>query len=288
MNLTVLILTLNEEVNLPHALRSVAGWADQIIVVDSFSHDRTVEIARSYGAIVYQNEFVNHVHQRNWALEVPKYLHEWVLYIDADEQVTPELRREIDQTLRTVSEQVAGFEMRRRYIFLGRWLKHGGSYLRTLRLLRLGRSRFVASARAGEYAVVQGKVERLINDLLHHDQRSLAQWIKNQNHDTSCMALKLFDAGGEIKPPRLGKREIQEGRIRAYLNRLFFRMPLAVNPILRFLIAYFLRGGWLDGWQGFVFCALHPFCVNLLISVKMREFAQSPYALEEARHTRWR
>ena len=288
MDVTVLILTLNEEVNLPYALHSVAGWAEQIIVVDSFSCDRTVEIARSFGAEVYENKFVNHAQQRNWALEVPTYRHQWVLYIDADEQVTPELRDEIAAVLPTVPDEVAGFEMRRRFIFLGRWLKHGGFYLPVLRLLRLGRSRFVTSPRAGEYAVVEGKVRRLKNDLLHQDHHSLAQWIQNQNRDTSRVALALFEAGGKIKLAQLAEGETQEGRIRACLNQLLLKMPLAVNPLLRFSIAYFLRGGFLDGWQAFVYCVLHPYCHSLLVSAKMREFVQSPYALEEARHTSWR
>ena len=288
MNLTVHILTLNEEVNLPHALHSVAGWADQIIVVDSFSQDRTVEIARDFGAEVYQNKFITHVQQRNWALEHPTNRHDWVLYIDADEQVTPELREEIEQVLQDVPDEVGGFEMRRRYIFLGRWLKHGGWYPWMLRLLRVERSRFATSARGGEYAVVQGSISRLKHDFLHQDQRSLYQWIQNQNRDTSRMALSLFDAGGEIAAPKLAEGERQEGRVRALLNRIAFRLPLGFSSFLRFIIAYVIRLGFLDGWQGFAFNVLHPFWVTLLIDLKKREYAQSSYALEEARRTPWR
>ncbi|MEM3484235.1 MAG: glycosyltransferase family 2 protein [Candidatus Methanomethyliaceae archaeon] len=287
MRVTVLILTLNEEVNLPYALRSVVDWADQIIVVDSFSQDSTVEIAKSFGAEVYQNKFVNHVQQRNWALEVPKYRNEWVLYIDADEQVTPELRDEISK-LESVPDEVAGFEMRRRFVFLGRWLKHGGYYSWILRLLRLGRSRFVTSARAGEYAVVQGAVRRLHHDLLHQDHRSLAQWIQNQNKDSSKIALALYEAGGEIKAPELLPGEVQEGRFRAWVNRILQRLPIGLNPLLRFCLFYFVRMGFLDGWQGFAYCALHEFWMPLVISLKMREFPMSPYALEEARRSGWR
>ena len=287
MDVTILILTLNEEVNLPHALESVVDWTDQVIVVDSFSQDNTVEIAKSFGAEVYQNEFVNHVQQRNWALEVPKYRHEWVLYIDADEQVTPELRAEISQ-LEPAPDDVAGFEMRRRVIFLGRRLKQGGHYPWLLRLLRLGRSRFVTSARAGEYAVVRGTVHRLQHDLLHQDHRSLAHWIQNQNRDSSKMALTLFEARGEIKPPELLPGEVQEGRFRAWVNRGLQRLPLGMNPLIRFFLFYVVRRGFLDGWQGFAYCALHEFWMPLLISLKMREFPQSSYALEEARRSGWR
>jgi glycosyltransferase involved in cell wall biosynthesis len=287
MDVTVLILTLNEEVNLPYALENVVGWAGQVIVVDSFSQDKTVEIAKSLGAEVYQNKFINHVQQRNWALEVPRYRNGWVLYIDADEQVTPELRAEISQ-LKSVPDEVAGFEMRRRFIFLGRRLKHGGYYPWLLRLLRLGRSRFVTSARAGEYAVVQGAVRRLQHDLLHQDHRSLAHWIQNQNRDSSKIALTLYEAGGEIKPPELLPGEIQEGRFRAWVNRTLQRLPLGINLLMHFFLFYVVRRGFLDGWQGFAYCALHEFWMPLAISLKMREFSQSPYALEEARRSGWR
>ena len=288
MDLTVHILTLNEEVNLPHALRSVAGWADQIIVVDSSSQDRTVEIARAFGAEVYQNKFINHVQQRNWALEHPANRHDWVLYIDADEQVTPELRDEIERVLQDVPDEVGGFEMRRRYIFLGRWLKHGGWYPWMLRLLRVKGSRFVTSARGGEYAVVQGSIRRLKRDLLHQDHRSLYQWIQNQNRDTSRVALSLLDAGGQIEAAVLAKGERQEGRVRALLTRIVFKLPLGFNSLLRLVIAYVIRLGFLDGWQGFAFNVLHPFWHTLLVDLKNREYAQSPYALEEARRTSWR
>jgi len=287
MDVTVLILTFNEEVNLPHALESVRDWADQIIVVDSYSTDSTVEIAKSLGAEVYQNEFINHVQQRNWALEVPKYRNEWVLYIDADEQVTSELRDEIS-SIKDLPDNVSGFEMRRRFYFLGRWLKHGGYYGWVLRLLRRGRSRFVFSARAGEYAVIRGEKRKLNSDLLHVDQRSFTHWIQNQNRDSTKIALSLFEAGGRIRMPDLDSNEVQEGRFRAIANKIQMALPLGVGLLLRFLYFYLVRGGLLDGWQGFAYCFLHEFWFPLLIELKMREFPNNAYALEEAKRLTWR
>jgi len=286
---SVLILTFNEESNLPYALHSIAGWADQIVVVDSYSTDRTVEIARSYGADVYQNPFENFVQQRNWALTVPEYRNEWVLYIDADEQVTPELRAEIAEVLSTVPDDVAGFEMRRRFIFMGRWLRHGGYHIWLLRLFRRNRCRFVPSHQGGEYPVVEGKVWRLRYDLLHQDHRPLAQWIQNQNKDSTKVALALFEAGGRPIQAGLNPGEAIEGGMRTWLNRhIYARIPFWAKPIARFLTFYLLRGGFLDGWQGFAYCALHEFWYPLLVSLKLRELQTSEIARTHAEQSGWR
>ena len=288
MDLTVLILTYNEELNLPYALESVAGWADQIIVVDSFSQDKTVDIAQSFGAEVYQNRFEDFVQQRNWAMEVPTYRHEWFLYIDADEEVSPELKGEIMGMLASVSNQVAGFEMQRQFFFLGKPLKHGISRNWFLRLIRRGRCRFVVGPHATEYAVIQGPSLRLKHDLIHRDRRSLSHWIQNQNRDTSKIALGLFQAGGRIEPPKLGRGETLEGRFRIWTNRILLRMPLPVRCLIRFLALYILRRTFLDGGVGFAYCALHGFWQPLLVGLKQQEFAVLGYALEEAKRAGWR
>jgi glycosyltransferase involved in cell wall biosynthesis len=123
--LSVLVPTLDEEVNLPECLASLA-WADQVIVVDSFSHDRTIAIAREFGAHVVQHEFENYSRQKNWALETLPFRHEWVLIVDADERVTPELRAEIEAVL--AAPEWAGYYVNRRFIFLGTWIRHAGWY----------------------------------------------------------------------------------------------------------------------------------------------------------------
>ena len=288
MNLTVWMIVYNEETNLPFALESVVGWAEQVIVVDSFSQDRTVDIARSFGVEVYQNKFINHVQQRNWALEVPAHRHEWSLYIDADERVTPELRTEIGTVLVRVPDEVAGFEMRRRWMYLGRYLRHSGPYPWVLRLLRHGRSRFVPSARGAEYAMVQGKILRLRSELLHQDNRSLTRWIRNQNLDSTKVALALLEAGGPIALSNATPGEKQEGRWRALGHRVLQKLPLGLHSLALFLYAYLFRRGFLDSWQGLAWCLLHEFGHSFLVDLKLREFAHSAMALEEAKQLGWR
>ncbi|HDM78191.1 MAG TPA: hypothetical protein ENG51_17280 [Deltaproteobacteria bacterium] len=197
------------------------------------------------------------------------------------------MRDEIS-SIKDLPDNVSGFEMRRRFYFLGRWLKHGGYYGWVLRLLRRGRSRFVFSARAGEYAVIRGEKRKLNSDLLHVDQRSFTHWIQNQNRDSTKIALSLFEAGGRIRMPDLDSNEVQEGRFRAIANKIQMALPLGVGLLLRFLYFYLVRGGLLDGWQGFAYCFLHEFWFPLLIELKMREFPNNAYALEEAKRLTWR
>jgi len=213
---SVLILTYNEEVNLPYALESVVGWAGQIVVVDSYSTDRTVEIAQSYGADVYQHSYESARNQRNWALQNPSYHHEWILYIDADEQVSPQLQQEIADVLASVPESVAGFLVRRRFIFLGKWLRHGGFYTWFLRLFRRDRCRF-DEFNIFEIPIVQGKIGRLNNDIIHQDHKSLSDWIAKQNLRASKAALKHIvesESSDDMRRIKSSEEERVESRTR--------------------------------------------------------------------------
>ncbi len=140
--LAVVILTYNEERHIVRALDSIAAIATQIFVIDSFSTDRTVEIARARGATVLQHAFVNQARQLQWALEHAPVTTDWVMRLDADEVVEPALAAEIAAKLPNLPPEITGINLRRRHIFLGRWIRHGGRYpLILLRLWRRGQAR---------------------------------------------------------------------------------------------------------------------------------------------------
>ena len=126
--LSVLVLTKNEEKNLGTCLKSVEGLADEVIIVDSFSTDTTKDIAKMYGARFYEHAFENQADQVNWALGNLDIKGDWILRLDADEYLTPELSKEIRETLQNTSEEITGYEMKRRVYFLGKWVRHGGYY----------------------------------------------------------------------------------------------------------------------------------------------------------------
>src|SRR5262249_20508404 len=159
------IYTLNEEVNLPHCLGSLR-WCDDVVVIDSFSTDRTEVIARAAGARFVQREFTGFGDQRTWSLKQVALRHPWVLILDADERVPPELVAEMSQRLLAVSDDVAAFRLRRRFYLWGRWLRYSSLYPTwVVRLIRVGRVRYVNRGHA-ETQVVDGGVESLSHDLI--------------------------------------------------------------------------------------------------------------------------
>jgi glycosyltransferase involved in cell wall biosynthesis len=268
--LAVVILTRNEEVNLPHALASVVGWAAEVWVVDSHSTDRTVEVARAAGARVAVHEFTGYAAQRTWALRTLPVGTEWVLFLDADEALTPELRQNLAAALAAPPPGVAGFEVKRRFIFLGRWLRHGGYYpIWILRIVKHRLARWEARG-VDEHLMVDGRTARLSGDLLHEDRRPLRRWIERHTRYAGIIAADLVrGTGGEV-PARFGSPH-QAERTRWWYERVYRRAPLGLRALAYFAYRYVLRGGFLDGPQGFIYHSLQAFWYRLLIDAMVLE-----------------
>ncbi len=261
---SVIVPVKDEIANIERCLGGVA-WADEVFVVDSQSTDGTAEKAREMGANVVQFHF-NGVYpkKKNWALENLPFRNEWVLIVDADEVVTPELRDEIADAIR--SDEYDGYFINFRYHFLGRWLKHCGYYpVRVLRLLRhrLGRyERMPVSpgARTGdneahEHMVLDGRAGRLHNDMLHYPYPSISAWVEKHDRYSNWEA-ELYDrfrAGDADTEKRIGASQ----RFKRVLKRIYLRLPLRF--VFRFLYAYVWKRGFLDGRPGFIFCVLLTF-----------------------------
>ncbi|HLW46978.1 MAG TPA: glycosyltransferase family 2 protein [bacterium] len=262
--LAVIILTRNEEENLPHALASVAGWAAEVWVVDSHSTDRTAHLARERGARVVAHEFAGYPAQRNWALRSLPLGPDWVLFLDADETVTPELRVELAAVLAAPPAGVAGFEVKRRFVFLGRWLRHGGYY--PVWLLRVMRHRVARCEERGvdEHLVVEGPTARLQADLLHEDRRPLERWIERH---TRYARLKADDLIGPASGGLAARwsSPTQAERTRWWYDRVYRRAPMGLRAFGYFLYRYIVRGGFLDGREGFIYHSLQAFWYRLLI-----------------------
>lgn len=288
--LSVIIPVKNEEKNLAACLASVA-WADDLWVVDSQSSDRTPELAAQFGAQVAQFTYGGGFpKKKNWALEQLPLRHEWVLLLDADERVTPELAAEIRQALRAPTAD--GFYLNRKLIFLGRWIKHCGWYPSwNMRLFkhRLGRFEKLETAtveQAGdvevhEHVVLQGASAYLKNDLLHEDFKSIFHFIERHNRYSNWEARVYADFARGAQ----GERKIGASLFGAPLERKRFikhcwaRLPF--RPLLRFLWMYIFRLGFLDGRPGLIFCTLMTMH-EAVISAKLYEqrlLATQPNAL---------
>ncbi len=269
---SVLIPTLDEELNLPACLDSVA-WADQVFVVDSFSSDRTVAIARERGAEVVQHRFESYARQKNWALETLPFRHDWVLIVDADERVTPELRDEIASIVGLPPSPGGprGYYVNRRFIFLGRWIRHAGWYPSwNLRLFQHRFGRY-DDREVHEHVVLDGRSGYLEHDLLHLDSRGLEAFVARHNRYSSLeAAARLRAATGA--PPRARLRGSLLGspvaRKRLLRERVWPRVP--AKPLALFVYMYLVRQGFRDGRVGFAFCVFHTF-QEFMVGLKMAE-----------------
>jgi glycosyltransferase involved in cell wall biosynthesis len=265
---SVLVPTLDEELNLPDCLQSVS-WADEVFVVDSYSHDRTLAIARAHGAHVVQHAFESYSRQKNWALDTLPFRNEWVLILDADERVTPELRCAIERAV--ASGAYDGYYLNRRVFFLGTWIRHAGWYPSwNLRLFRHRLGRY-DDREVHEHVVLNGRVGYLEADLLHVDRRGLEAFIARHNRYSTLEAIARRKAERDAPdrarlPVSLLASPVQ--RKRFLRERVWPRVP--GKPLALFVYMYVLRRGFLDGRAGFVLCVFHAF-QEFMVGLKLAE-----------------
>ena len=181
-SLSVVILTYNEEENIEQTLRSVQGIASEIVIVDSFSTDETLSICRRYTDRIVQHPFENQAKQFNWALDHVPVASEWILRLDSDERLTPELAGEIAQALPTLPPEVTGLYLKRQVHFMGRWIRFGGYYpLWFLRLFRKGKGRYEEITEE-HILLSEGRAIRLKNDFIDDNHKGLSFWVDKHNH----------------------------------------------------------------------------------------------------------
>jgi glycosyltransferase involved in cell wall biosynthesis len=270
---SVLVITRNEEANISQCLESVR-WAAEVGVVDSFSTDRTVEIAKSLGARVYQHAFKGYTAQRNWALDNLPFAHEWILVLDADERISRALASEISRAVGQPNGKYAGFYLNRRLFFLGRRLRYGGlSPIWILRLFKRSSGRF-EYREVNEHVILNGPAGYLRAPFDHCDQRSLADWIQKHNRYAGLEAEEyLRDRFGTSQQSSIPARfwGSQAERKRWIKFNLWNGVPLLIRPFLFFFRNYLLKGGFLDGQPGFLYHVFWSFWYPFLIDAKIIE-----------------
>lgn len=254
--ISVLILTLDEEVNVANCIASLPNsscWRDDIHVLDSGSADRTVSLAKQYGAKVTTRAFTNYADQRNFGLALPMQ-NEWIVMLDADERMTDQLAQEIEQTISTCGPDTAMLRVRRQDIFMGRWLRRSSGYPTWFpRVLRLGR--VTVQRVINETYEADGQVRNLSEHLVHHPfNKGMEWWFDRHCRYASAEAHVL--TSGE-KDPKLDWRDLfssDPGKRRRALKCFAYRIP--GRPFLAFFYLYFLRLGFLDGRPGYHFACM--------------------------------
>jgi glycosyltransferase involved in cell wall biosynthesis len=269
--ISVLVLTKNEEQDLPGCLASVA-WSDDVHVLDSMSTDRTVELAREHGAHVTERPFDNWATHQNWALKNVPFRHPWVFYIDADERMTPELREAMQTAVHTQGEAVA-FQVERRDFLMGTWLRHvqvSAFYMRLFRPEKMRYERLV-----NPVSIPSGPVGRVRGYLDHFPfSKGVSHWITRHNSYSTFEAQQIME---DVKADREGGAEVSLmaaffekdfHRRRYHQKALFYRLP--GRPFAKFLLLYFVKRGFLDGRAGLTYSVLQS-VYEYFIVLKTRE-----------------
>jgi glycosyltransferase involved in cell wall biosynthesis len=248
--LSVIVLTFNEEKNLPDCLESLAGFGD-VVVVDSGSTDKTTAIANRSGASVYEHPFESFAQQRNWAIDNCEPKRDWILFLDADEAATPEFKQAVINAIRTASDNIAGFYCCWKMMLDGRWLKRSDSFPKwQLRIVRRGRADFIDSGHGQKEGRVDGELGYIREPYLHYPLSKGWDewWAKHKQYADEEAADRLS------RPPSLAELFSKDpSRRNRALKPILSRIP--GWPTMRFLHMYVLKGGFLEGREGFKYCA---------------------------------
>lgn len=263
--ITVVVLTKNESETIGGAIASVAGAFDEVVVLDSFSTDNTVELAGRAGVRVQQRHFDGYASQRNYALRDMAKRNEWVLFLDADERVTPELVRELkDGFSSLVARGVRMLYVRRKDMFEGRWLRRSSGYPTWFGRICHAPSVHIEREINEEYHC-SGRTSKLEQHLVHYPfAKGLRNWL--DRHNSYSTAEALTKAAGEVGRGRLFARDPSVRRQAA--KQIFMRLPC--RPMLAFVYLYIIRTGFLDGRAGLRYAMLRAF-YELMISIKIDE-----------------
>jgi glycosyltransferase involved in cell wall biosynthesis len=268
--ISVLILTRNEERDLPACLASVS-WSDDVHVFDSHSTDGTVGMAEAAGATVHTRAFDNYAAHRNAALETIRFKHPWVFLLDADERPTAELSREMQQVATAAGDAVSGFRLRRRDFLFDTWLKHAQISPYYIRLVRPERARYTRAI--NEVIEVEGAIAELSYPLDHYPfSKGLARWVEKHNQ-YSTMEAELIVRNQGLQNPSL-KRALRDPDFhtrRLHQKALFYKMP--GRPLIKWMYMMFVRGAVLDGPAGMTYATLQSF-YEYLIVLKTKELVR--------------
>lgn len=250
---SVIIFTLNEELNLPACLDSVS-WCDDVIVVDSFSTDATAKLCLDRGVRWFQHAFEGFGSQRNWALEHCRPKYDWVLILDADERVPLALAQEMGKAVQGAASDIAAFRLKRRLYLWGRWLLFSSLYPTwVVRLVHKNRLRYENRGHSETYRA-KGNILKLKTDLIDENLKGEKAWFERQRRYAATEAVYERQKEREIpfRPADLFSSDPLKRRFA--LKRISWNLPL--RPVMYFLYSYAFRLGFLDGWDGWRFCRM--------------------------------
>lgn len=269
--ISTLILTKNEEADLPGCLESVS-WCDDVFVFDSCSTDGTAEVARRYGAHFAQREFDGYASQRNAAFEGLPFRHEWILLLDADERCTPELKQEIHEAIAAAPSDLDAFRIQCRYYLNGTWLKHSQMATYFIRLVRRGKTRY--NREINEVMEVDGRIGDLKSPFDHFPfSKGMGHWIRKHDLYSTMEARIIAEGSSRHKASWKTALTAKDYHARRVAQKaIFYRLP--GRPIVKWFYMMFVRGAILDGRAGITYVNLQTM-YEYWIVLKTRELLRA-------------
>lgn len=293
VDLTVLILTKNEEQNLRKCVESFRGVAKRFVIVDSFSTDGTKQVAQSLNTELqeigsqlefYENVWIDYATQFNWGLKNTSISTKWTMRMDADEELLEELAKEIGTKLTDLPEDVSGVILKRRVYFLGRWIKHGGRYPeKLLRIFRTGQAICEQKIMDEHLLLKEGHTVEFKNDLVDNNTKDLDWWIGKHNWYSNREVLDYQLTIGKMSKEAGNRSDEQRSlldhavsskqakRKRMIKNHGYYSLPKFFRSHLYFIYRYYIRFGFLDGKEGKIFHFLQAYWYRFLVDAKMYE-----------------
>ena len=275
-NIAVVILAYNEAIHLPRALDHIRGFAREIFVVDSFSTDNTVELAKAGAAQVLQHPFQNYARQFEWALENAPISSDWVMRLDADEIIEADLAAEIVAVLPTLPPEVTGVNLHRKTIFQGKFIRWGGRYpLTLLRIWRRGKARIEDRWMDEHMYLTDGRTVTFRGGFSDHNLYDLTFFTAKHNSYASREALDVLNQRLHLFEPQLalsGQATAKQAKVKRFLKEsVYNRLPFEISATLFFLYRYVVQLGFLDGRPGLIYHVLQGFWYRFLVGAKLRE-----------------
>lgn len=282
LDISVIILTYNEEIHLERCLNNAKKFAKEIFIVDSFSTDKTVEIANQMGAKVYQHPWENYSKQFNWGLQNLPIQTEWVWRMDADEYLSEELINELHQKLPQLPQSITAFTAPCLRIFMGRHIKHGIIPLILLRLFKIKYATCENRYMDEHIAISEGTISSLTNPFYDDNLNDLTWWTNKHNGYASREAIDLLLTEYNLLPQNTVVNSGENATNVRKKKLKYIKLPLFWRCFAFFFLRYFIRGGFLDGKEGFLWHFLQGFWYRALADAKVFEIKKKFNFNEEA------
>jgi glycosyltransferase involved in cell wall biosynthesis len=276
-SLDVVILTFNEEIHVARAMSSVRNIADNIFIIDSGSTDRTVQIAVENGAVIFTNPFITQAKQMNWALNNVPFKSNWIMRLDADEVISEELSAEISGILGQLPPTVNGINLKRKHIFMDRWIRHGGRYpLILLRIWRNGKAHCEDRWMDEHMVIDSGMTTTLRHSFADINLQDLSFFTAKHNSYATREAVDVLNVKYRLNlVAPIGRTEnlSAQARLKRIIkDRLYNGTSIWFGPLGYFMFRYIIQGGFLDGKAGLIYHFLQGFWYRFLVAAKITEF----------------